>query len=519
LNPGKPEDFRAIMASREAMYRVINNADGVCNIDSDPGYCPSSPLSDYVKALKGFRELLDRHNSHGKQAKLINWMWTGWGHPWEKGVSAEEHQRRTIRLLKTDLPEPWELIAGRGDLLSESRAENVLGKTVLLPYGAIEDEPSYPTTNLHFDQIRRQFDDFAAKCPEFEGMMGNVQTPLLQFPHVFYFTSSMFDAEYRKKSEREVLLDLSRHLYPEHQELLADGFLALNEPNAERVRAVAEQLGTLLHDNRLGRLGVFGRKLFPDSGIVAKNLVLQLNLHAANLRLTQELKVETSKAERERMVTEFFEAYLAWDTAHGWHSLWGWNTWPISAPEGTAGTLAAGLGERPAVEEFFAGVSRTLASRYDAAAVETACVGPLRAAVLAARPIATKAQKAKATASAAPEPEKYPPSAAVDGRMDTLYWPGALTESNSEWLQLSWDKPQSFDKVVVHFLKHASMRGRTIHLQKEVSPDKWEDFATSRIRIDARAAEATATFELPQAVMLDKIRIVNLLDVFEVEVQ
>ena len=37
LNPGKPEDFQAIMASREAMYRIINNVDGVCNIDSDPG--------------------------------------------------------------------------------------------------------------------------------------------------------------------------------------------------------------------------------------------------------------------------------------------------------------------------------------------------------------------------------------------------------------------------------------------------------------------------------------------------
>jgi hypothetical protein len=38
LNPGKPDDLRAILESREALYRIVNNVDGVCNIDSDPGY-------------------------------------------------------------------------------------------------------------------------------------------------------------------------------------------------------------------------------------------------------------------------------------------------------------------------------------------------------------------------------------------------------------------------------------------------------------------------------------------------
>ena len=104
LNPGNPEHFKAIMASREAMYRILNNVDGVCNIDSDPGYCPGSPLSDYVKALQGCRELLDRHNLHGKQAKLINWMWIGWGSRPGQASDTEAHQRRTIQILKKELP-------------------------------------------------------------------------------------------------------------------------------------------------------------------------------------------------------------------------------------------------------------------------------------------------------------------------------------------------------------------------------------------------------------------------------
>ena len=35
------------------------------------------------------------------------------------------------------------------------------------------------------------------------GLMGNMQTPLLQFPHMYYFTSSMWDLEYRKTSEKD----------------------------------------------------------------------------------------------------------------------------------------------------------------------------------------------------------------------------------------------------------------------------------------------------------------------------
>ena len=59
----------------------------------------------------------------------------------------------------------------------------MLGKTVLLPYGAIEDEPSYPATNLQIDAhsqaVRRAL---PPRIPSLAGVMGNVQTPLLQFP-------------------------------------------------------------------------------------------------------------------------------------------------------------------------------------------------------------------------------------------------------------------------------------------------------------------------------------------------
>ena len=518
LNPGKPEDFKAIMASREAMYRILNNVDGVCNIDSDPGYCPGSPLSDYVKALKGFRELLDRHNRHGRQTLLVNWMWSSWGRQTTDPKVLEGYQRETIQLLKKDLPEPWGLIAGWGSMLSICREENVLQKTVFLPYGVIEGEPSYPATNLYIDNLRPQFNGFAAKNPKLAGMMGNVQAPLLQFPHVHYFTSAMLDAGYRNRPEREVVLDLCGHLYPEHKQLLADCYFALRETEPARVQALADQLDRLVREDKLGRLGVFGRKLFPDGRIIAQSLVLQLNFRAARQRLARDLTPSCSQADCERLLADYFGAYLTWEAAHGWHNLWGWNSWPMDTPPGTNVKLARNLGEKASVEAFFADLSKSLTAKFDRRAVELGCIAPLKHAVLSVLPIHTLAQKAKATASVVPKPTQYPPSNAVDGRLDTLYWPGALVENNAEWLQLTWDKPQEFNQVVVRFLQHPSMHGRTIHLQKEAAAGKWEDIAITTIPADTAAPHAVATFQLPNRVTLNKIRIVNLLDVFEVEV-
>jgi hypothetical protein len=517
LNPGKPDDFKAIMDSREAMYRILNNVDGVCNIDSDPGQCPGSPLSDYVKVLRGCRELLDRHNLHGKQTKLINWMWMGWGRRPNDRSNIGEFQRSTVRILKQDLPEPWDLIAGWGELLQLCWKEEVLGKTVLLPYGVIEGEPSYPATNLDFDNIRPQFRQFAAKYPAMEGMMGNVQTPLLQFPHVFYFTSAMFDAGYRSRPEKEILLDLSSYLYPDHKQLLADCYFALRESDPARIQSLSDQLDRLIQENKLGRLGIFGRKLFPDHRIIAQSLLLQLNFRAAGQRLARDLTSATAASDCEKLLCDYFDAYLAWDTTHGWHNLWGWNQWRVDPPPAVAATLATRLGARAAVDSYFQQINETLTAKYDKTAVEVGCIAPLKREVLASVPtVATLAQKAKATASVTPKPSEYPPANAIDGRLSTLYWPGALTKNNTEWLQLTWNKPQTFNKVVVHFLQHPSMHGRTIHLQKEIAPNKWQDFATTKI--PAAAPHAVATFQLPQRVTLDKIRIVNLLDVFEVEV-
>ena len=52
MNPADPEQFANILKSFEALYKVVNNADAFCFIDSDPGGWPHSPLSDQTKIFQ-----------------------------------------------------------------------------------------------------------------------------------------------------------------------------------------------------------------------------------------------------------------------------------------------------------------------------------------------------------------------------------------------------------------------------------------------------------------------------------
>jgi hypothetical protein len=271
-------------------------------------------------------------------------------------------------------------------------------------------------------------------------------------------------------------------------------------------------------------LGVLGRKTFPDRQTVARMIFLQLKHRAARERLVRETGPTTTRQQAQKLLCDYFNAYLAWDMSHGWHGLWGWNGWTLgdfaSQPAFAlvCGRLAKSLGDSRATEASLAEIARTLSAHYPPEPVEKGCLAPLKNGLLAAMPVDSLAQKAKATASVTPDPRRYPPSAANDGLLGTLYWPGALVQDNHEWLQLTWDKPQTIAKVVVRFLQHPSMHGRTIHLQRETAPGKWEDFATTKVPAHS-GPHAVATFQLPSPTSVDKLRVVNLLDLFEIEVR
>ncbi len=393
LDPGQPDDFRAILASREAMYRILDNADGVCNIDSDPGFCPGSSQDDYVRVLRACRELLDRHNIHGQEAKLINWMLWGWGREQKIEIQGlAEHQRDALRHLKQGLSGSLWLISGQfPEFLPICREAGFAERTVLMPYGTIEFEPAYPQTNVQIDAIRNMYNGPDAQSTDVAGLMGNMQTPLLQFPNMFFFTSVLADADYRNRSEREVLEDLAGYIYPDHRELLADAWSGLKATDPGQADTVADRVESMIRQNSFGRLGLFSRKAFPDHRFVAESLLLQLRLRAAQERLVLAATCSAPQPEYERLLAQLGNAYLAWDTAHGWHDLWGWNTWPLgsfrSDPRfgATVGALARSLGDEAAVNACFDRVAQTMSARHDPRLIREGFIAPLKESVLAAR--------------------------------------------------------------------------------------------------------------------------------------
>ena len=527
LDPGKQEDFDRIVQSREALYSIVNNVDGVCNIDSDPGYRPGSPLSDYVRVLKACRSLLDRNNVHGRQARLVNWMWMGWGLESDRDRDLP-HQAETLRLLQQELPEPWSLVCGRFALLPVCRERGVLGKTVLLPYGVIEDEPSYPRTNVALGDVRSAMQRMRPYANELEGLMGNVQTPLMQFPHVHYYLQGAWNPDSLDRAESEVLKEVADLLYPEHSGLIVSAWQALASEDVGQLEEAEKGLRACLEGEHLGRVGLYGRKLFPDRRIVADILLAQVRYRAARGSLLGAAVPEITKEQIQARFERFLDAYLAWETANGWHELWGWKEprWEIGDVLAdrrfppVAARFSQLLGDdQVAMTAFFDNLRRSLSPRYGQSAALDGCLDPIKRNVLAVKRISTLAQKAVASASVTPKPTEYPASAANDGFLETLYWPGALTQNNSEWLQLTWKEPQTVSRVVVHFLKHKSMVGRTIHLQKQASDDRWEDLATTVVPNQPKAPHAVATFELAAPVTLDRLRVVNLLDCFEIEVK
>jgi hypothetical protein len=102
------------------------------------------------------------------------------------------------------------------------------------------------------------------------------------------------------------------------------------------------------------------------------------------------LAPSTSASDSEKFVTEFFDSYLAWDAAHNWHGLWGWDTWPLGGPAlekwlfVVSKNLAKGLGDQAKVDAFFDRIAKTLADKYDPTTVRTGCIEPLKKAVIEA---------------------------------------------------------------------------------------------------------------------------------------
>jgi hypothetical protein len=385
LNPGDPAQFELIAGSHETLYRIVNNADGYCFIDCDPGGWPGSPVGDLMRVFRHTRACLDRYSRKGAATKLVHWLWGSWGHVFAPLETRERVVRETLRAMRAELPEPWGLICGLPEYLPWCQDEGVLAKTVYLPYDTIEGEPSYPGTNLDLPRVRHSFAT-ALRYPGLLGVMANVQTPLLQFPHLFCWHRLAWAPECAQQSQADLLAELGRHVYPEHADLIAAAWAALSGAGDAELRGLAQQLDDVLRRGALGRAGLLGRKLFPAFRTVAQALVFQLRLRAAHEALLGALRPATDETECVRLVQAYLDAYLAWDVEHGWHDLWGYgfDRWPLGRlPEdkqfaGAVAHLKAAVGGGAALDACLEQMRSALAPQYGERRVVEGGVEPLR---------------------------------------------------------------------------------------------------------------------------------------------
>jgi hypothetical protein len=401
MNPADATQFARILKSFEGLYKTVNNADAYCIIDADPGGWPHSPLSDQTKIFNAARGLLDRYSVKGQQARLVDWMWLGWGRvsdPTEKNPEQKSiaFMQDTIRNFKNNLSEPWDLIAGATAFLKSSQEESVLNKTVYLQYGAIEEEPSFPATNLSLQPVREVL-DVAAAYPSLKGMMGNNELMLLQLPCTYYFLASLWDMQYKTESEREVLHDLSRLIYPEHAELLAEAFLALRETDPDKITMTLARIDQLLSLKNAGPPGAIGRHLFPDQLTILRTLQAQLGIRAARQSLLKSLRGKPSPQECETLIEDYFGKLLAWNKETGWDKMLDIGIWtsPIydQDKELTEAMsrlkLALGRGAPYAryadINGFFDHIADRLLIKYDQNSVMIGCIEPFKLAVIQAQ--------------------------------------------------------------------------------------------------------------------------------------
>ena len=410
MNPADPQQFERVLRSFEAFYKNVNNADAYCFIDSDPGGWPQSPVSDQLEIFNAARKLLDQYSVGGSRTKLVDWMHVGWGrhkfftstdsvvaaydwtdkNPDESDVAFMDG---TIRDFKSGLAEPWALIAGQPPYLNPVQKESVLGKTVYLPYGAIESEPAFPATNVGQEKVRKVFDK-ANQYPGLRGVMGNNQLMLLQFPRTYYFFATAWNKEYENHPEPEVMLDLAEQLYPDHKQLIADSFLALRETDADRINPTLASLGKMVQSGDGGRAGAIGRLLFPDHLEVARNLQMQLEIRAARQSLVTALRGKPDISECARLVENYFDKLLAWNKETGWDKMININVWPQPIYEGGKDLteamarlkleVASGAPytSYAKVNAFFDGISKDLLQKYGQDSVMVGCIEPFKLAVI-----------------------------------------------------------------------------------------------------------------------------------------
>jgi hypothetical protein len=311
-DPGDPAQMAELRAARAEYYKICNNADGYWVIDSDPGKWEGSPASEFVDILMMNRELINKHTRLGPDAKLVYWMWVGWGER-----EREDNWRDTCGELLARSPEPWWMTVaweGHWKVVDELGLSD---RIVYYPYGAVEPEPSLPFTTV-VPKVINDVLDVPERVGKIRGAMGNAQTPVCQLPNMYYLTRAIWNMDFRNDDREQVVAELARLIYPQRADLITRCWMSLGNPEAPNAAALADELAGLIETESLGRPGPIGIKLFPDFAQVARDLVIQLRIHGVAMefcRMAGDKKVTEDALLAQ--LTEYCMLSLQWRRLNG----------------------------------------------------------------------------------------------------------------------------------------------------------------------------------------------------------
>lgn len=329
-DPSDPAQLAEIMENRRELYSAASNADGYWIIDSDPGGFEGSPPEELVDIVLANRELIDKHADKGPDAKLAYWMWMGWG----EGKPEDERRRivrRTLELMRDRLKEPWVLFACRPNHVDYAREMGYMEKSVFMPYGIIEDEPSPPTTRIRFGEIYARLDDFLSRGGG-RSAMGSAQSPLVQLPNIFFFAETVWSGLPASEPDPgKTLRRLADLLAPDIAEDLAGGWAVLEAEDPEEPARHADGLDRVVSEGGIGRRGALAPHYSPGISRLASDLAAQLRAHSRARSLCDALSRGAPFGEVEPLLLGYHDAAIAWHQRHGFsrYYCYGPDVWEI----------------------------------------------------------------------------------------------------------------------------------------------------------------------------------------------
>ena len=246
------EQKQTLLARRQAIFQVLNNADAYITIDGDPGGYAGAKPEDWFAVFAADRQVIDEFGTAPEQQLIVPWLWSGWGTRgvWGEPIDPFIDAELKVLLENWDQLTPALLLAGRGgpwrpyyrDVIKVVERQQAIDRSVLFCYAAVEREPSPPAPELRFDWIRRMvIEEESQHRDEVRGWMANAQQPIMVIPNIYLFARCVQDPAYAEREDRAVLQDCAK-LFGGPEAALVTAWSCLQLPLEELPESVATQL-------------------------------------------------------------------------------------------------------------------------------------------------------------------------------------------------------------------------------------------------------------------------------------